>query len=38
MEFQNKFDYVMVNENLESAKIELKNKVRKLKQGETNGA
>ena len=38
MEFQNKFDYVMVNENLESAKIELKNKVRKLKQGETNGS
>ena len=38
MEFQNKFDYVMVNENLESAKIELQNKVRKLKQGETNGA
>ena len=38
MEFQNKFDYVMVNENLESAKIELKNKVRKLKQGETSGA
>ena len=31
MEFQNKFDYVMVNENLESAKIELQNKVRKLK-------
>ena len=38
MEFQNKFDYVMVNENLESAKVELQNKVRKLKQGETNGA
>ena len=38
MEFQNKFDYVMVNENLDSAKIELQNKVRKLKQGETNGA
>ena len=38
MEFQNKFDYVMVNENLESAKIELQNKVRKLKQGEINGA
>ena len=38
MEFQNKYDYVMVNKNLESTKIELQNKVRKLKQGETNGA
>ena len=29
MEFQNKFDYVMVNENLELAKIELQNKVKR---------
>ena len=37
MEFQNKFDYVMVNENLELAKIELQNKVKRLKQGEKSG-
>jgi len=37
MEFQNKFDYVMVNENLELAKIELQNKVKRLKQGERSG-
>lgn len=37
MEFQNKFDYVMINENLELAKIELQNKVKKLKQGERSG-
>ena len=34
MEFQNKFDYVMINENLELAKIQLQNKVKRLKQGE----
>lgn len=37
MEFQNKFDYVMVNENLELAKIQLQNKVKRLKQGEKSG-
>ena len=37
MEFQNKFDYVMINENLELAKIELQNKVKRLKQGERSG-
>jgi len=37
MEFQNKFDYVMVNEDLELAKIELQNTINKLKQGVTNG-
>lgn len=37
MEFQNQFDYVMVNEELELAKIELQNTINKLKQGVTNG-
>jgi len=37
MEFQNKFDYVMINEDLELAKIELKKTINKLKQGVTNG-
>ena len=37
MEFQKKFDYVMVNEDLELAKIELQNTINNLKQGVTNG-
>ena len=37
IEFQNKFDQVMINENLELAKVELINIVNKLKQGAING-
>mgnify|MGYP001171970389 CR=1 FL=1 len=37
MEFREKFDYVMVNEDLDLAKIELQNKINKLKQGVTSG-
>ena len=37
IEFQNKFDQVMINENLELAKVELINIVNKLKQGVING-
>ncbi|MDP6169159.1 MAG: hypothetical protein QF780_04050, partial [Candidatus Marinimicrobia bacterium] len=37
MEFQKNFDYVMVNEDLELAKIELQNTINNLKQGVTNG-
>ena len=37
IEFQNKFDQVMINENLELAKVELINIVKKLKQGVING-
>ena len=37
IEFQNKFDQVMINENLDLAKVELINIVNKLKQGVING-
>ena len=37
MEFREKFDYVMVNEDLDSAKIELQKTISKLKQGVTSG-
>ena len=37
MEFREKFDYVMINEDLELAKIELQKTINKLKQGVTNG-
>lgn len=37
IEFQNKFDQVMVNEDLELAKVELINIVNNLKQGVING-
>ena len=37
MEFQKKFDYVIVNEDLELAKIELIKTINKLKQGVENG-
>ena len=37
IEFQNKFDQVMINEDLELAKVELINIVNKLKQGVING-
>ena len=37
MEFQKKFDYVIVNEDLELAKIELIKTINKLKQGVKNG-
>ncbi len=37
MEFQKNFDYVMVNEDLELAKIELNKTINKLKQGVENG-
>ena len=38
MEFREKFDYVMINEDLELAKIELQKTINKLKQGVTSGA
>ena len=37
MEFREKFDYVMINEDLELAKIELQKTINKLKQGATSG-
>ena len=37
MEFKEKFDYVMINEDLDLAKIELQKTINKLKQGVTNG-
>lgn len=37
MEFREKFDYVMVNEDLDLAKIELQKTINKLKQGVTSG-
>ena len=37
MEFREKFDYVMINEDLDLAKIELQNTINKLKQGVTSG-
>ena len=37
MEFREKFDYVMINEDLDLAKIELQKTINKLKQGVTNG-
>ena len=37
IEFQNKFDQVMINEDLELAKVELINIVNKLKQGVISG-
>ena len=37
MEFREKFDYVMINEDLDLAKIELQKTINKLKKGVTNG-
>ena len=37
MEFRDKFDYVMINEDLDLAKIELQKTINKLKQGATSG-
>ena len=37
MEFREKFDYVMINEDLDLAKIELQKTINKLKQGATSG-
>ena len=37
MEFREKFDYVMINEDLGLAKIELQKTINKLKQGVTSG-
>ena len=37
MEFREKFDYVMINEDLDLAKIELQKTISKLKQGVTSG-
>ena len=37
MEFREKFDYVMVNEDLDLAKIELQKTINKLKQGVKSG-
>jgi len=37
MEFRERFDYVMINEDLDSAKIELQKTINKLKQGVTSG-
>ena len=37
MEFREKFDYVMINEDLDLAKIELQNIINKLKQGVKSG-
>ena len=37
MEFREKFDYVMINEDLDLAKIELQNTINKLKKGVTSG-
>ena len=37
MEFRKNFDYVMINEDLDLAKIELQKTINKLKQGVTSG-
>ena len=37
MKFRKKFDYVMINEDLDLAKIELQKTINKLKQGVTSG-
>ena len=37
MDFREKFDYVMINEDLDLAKIELQKTINKLKQGVTSG-
>ena len=37
MEFREKFDYVMINEDLDLAKIELQKTINKLKRGVTSG-
>ena len=37
MEFREKFDYVMINEDLDLAKIELQKAINKLKQGVKSG-
>ena len=37
MEFRKNFDYVMINEDLDLAKIELQKTISKLKQGVTSG-
>ena len=37
MEFREKFDYVMINEDLDLAKIELQKTINKLKQGVKSG-
>ena len=37
MEFREKFDYVMINEDLDLAKIELQKTINKLKQGVISG-
>ena len=37
MKFREKFDYVMINEDLDLAKIELQKTINKLKQGATSG-
>ena len=37
MEFRKNFDYVMINEDLDLAKIELQKTINKLKQGATSG-
>ena len=37
MEFREKFDYVMINEDLDLAKIELQNTINNLKQGVESG-
>ena len=37
MEFRKNFDYVMINEDLDLAKIELQKTINKLKKGATSG-
>ena len=37
MEFREKFDYVMINEDLDLAKTELQNTINNLKQGVKSG-
>ena len=37
MEFREKFDYVMINEDLDLAKNELQNTINNLKQGVKSG-
>ena len=37
MEFREKFDYVMINEDLDLAKIELQKTINKLRKGVTSG-
>ena len=38
MDYQEKFDYVMINENLDLAKIELQKTINKLKKGNKHGS